>query len=142
MLAEVEEPGRGGQAFPCPSRGCLRHQHLATMAGRHDAGRPIHRRTEVVAGARLGRTDMDPDAYLQWSGLVPRRRTELLLCCQPSGHGLVGRLEDGHYAVARGLDDAATRMIDSIREDLVVAGERSLHGLWMLLPKARARLEI
>ena len=82
VLAHVLQGGAVRQLVGDERSGGRRQQHLAAMAGGHDARGPVEGRTEVVALAlgRLAGVQTHPDA--ERSGLAPRLAHEVLLCVE------------------------------------------------------------
>ena len=126
-----DECGRGG-----------REQHLTAVPGGHDARRAVQGRAEVVALARRRLPGVQPHANAEWSGLAPRLFQKVLLGAEAGADTVDGRVEDGHEAVADRLHDLAARALDGAAQDGVVALERLLHGLLVLLPQAGAALDV
>ena len=67
---------------------------------------------------------------------------QALLSREAGGYAVACRVEDGHDAVAGGLDDLAAERPPRPRQDVVVLRERDAHGVGVVLPEARAALHV
>ncbi len=101
-------------------------QDLAAMPGRHDAGRPVQNRSEVVAVPLLGRPGVDPHPDLDGRPRpVSREKTQLN--GGGGGNGIVVEAERHRERIPGSREHVATSSIDLLPHDLVVQLEAGRH---------------
>ncbi len=128
----------GEQLRPSP----VAHSCSLVVRGRHDPRGPIQHRPEVVTVSAMRDPRVNPHANRQRTRRTPRLAEELQLRVGCRRHRGPGRREHRMHAVARRLDHVPTVRLDGAAQDGIVAGQRPLHRLGMLLPEARRALEI
>ena len=109
-----------GQGLFDETGGRRRDDHLAAMAHRGDAGRPIDVDPEVVVTPEraLAGVHADPDADLRSVG--PGMRRESLLGLRRREHRAGRRAEDGEERVALGTDLDPAPLVDRLAHDHAV----------------------
>ena len=117
-------------------------QHLTPMTDRHDPRATDHRRTEVVVPSQLRLAGVQPHPHPQGSGLGPGLLHQPALASQAGAHRLGCGPEDGHQAIAGGLDHLSAGIRHRSEQDRVVALQRTLHRLRKALPQASAALDV
>ena len=139
MRAEINELDAGSADELARDQ---RHQDLAAVADRHQAGRPIQRRAVIVAVAQLGHPGVHGHANPERAGLRPRltgqRELRVDRGVDPVGRGR----EHGEEAVTGGLDHVPAVTLDGLDHQLVVSRQRRGHRVRMLFPQARRTLQI
>ena len=142
MLAEVAQLATGGQPVHDQGGRGRRQEHLAAMPGGHDPRGAVESRAEVVALARRGLAHVQAHADAERPGLAPRLARERALGVQAGADPVDGRVEDGHEPVADRFHDLPTGGLDAVTEDRVVALERALHRLLVVLPELGAAFHV
>ena len=112
---QVAQDHAVGQGLFDETGGRRRDDHLAAVAHRGDAGRPVDVDPEVVVPAEraLAGVHADPDADLRSVG--PRIRRESLLGLRRREHRAGRRAEDGEECVAFGADLDPAPLVDRTR---------------------------
>jgi hypothetical protein len=95
MLSQVAHAGLRRQPFPGQLGGERRQQHLASVGGRHDPGRAIHRGAVEVARSSLRFADVDPHPHAEGPGLAPGLGLERALRLESGVHRIAGGREGG-----------------------------------------------
>ncbi len=139
VRAEIQEVDAGAAD---ELAGDERHQDLAAVAHRHQPGRPVQRRTVVVAVAQLRSAGVHTHAHPQRAGLGPRfgAQRELRVDCRI--HGLGRAREGGEEPVPGRLHHVPTAGLHGGGHHLVVTRQCPAHRVGMLLPQTRRPLEI
>ena len=114
-----------------------RHQHLATVADRHEPGGPVHRRPEIVTVAFHCLSGVHGHANRR-EALAQQRQLAL-----GRGRHCVGRpLERNRKSVTTGREGVTAPPRDHVPEDRVVARERFAHRIRIVLPTARRSFDV
>ncbi len=142
VLAEISQARPSGQPLLGQGRGGRREQHLATVPGGHDPGRPIDGRSEVVVAASVGVAGVESHPDAQRPGLAPSFRAKRLLGRQRRRNPIHRRGKDRHQAVAGGLDHASGRCLDRLGQDRVVPLQGGPHRARQPLPELGAAGEV
>jgi hypothetical protein len=132
--AEIAQRDPARQLVPHPVRGGRREQHLSAMSRRrHPLRTREGERRDVVAVSRFGasRVQAHPDAH--GADLAPAFLVQRTLRHQRGGKGIVGVLEYRAETVAQRVEHVATMRAYRILQQHVMAGQRHLHGVRMLL---------
>ena len=142
VLAEIDELDAGKELVAHELRGQSRADDLAAVRRRHQARGTVEGRAEVVAVADLGRPGVQADPHPQRSGVGPRLGGQCPLQLDRRGHRRRRGRERREATVAGRLDDGAAVGADHVAEDLVVARQRRLHRVGVLLPEPRRPFEV
>jgi hypothetical protein len=136
-LAQVPQRGSVREAVAHQVVDRLREEGLAPVADREQPGGAVQDRTEVVALPLLGGSGVKRHAGPQRARLAPFFGGERELGFQSGGERLRRPLESHGEGVSAGLEDAPPVTRDRLAQELIVAGDRTAHGLGMLLPLPR-----
>ncbi len=142
MLTEINQLKIFRKRIPQHHLRRMRHQHLTAMCRRHQPRCPIQRRPEIVTVPSLGLTGMKPDPNPQPFHTVPPLVGEPSLACNSRRSRIASSPEDRMHAITRRLNHPAADRLDYLPQDLVMASQRGLHRLGVLLPQTRRSLEI
>ena len=114
------------------------------MAGSHDSRGSVDRLTVVVLAVTfdLGLAHVEAHAHAQGPGDRPSLTLQFALGGQTGGKPVAGTAEDGHDAIARGLDHATALVLHRGPQDAVVLGQCGRHLMRKPLPEAGAALDI
>ena len=122
-------------------RGC-RQQHLAAVAGGHDARGAVEGRPEVVALALGGLAGVQAHAHAERPGLAPRllheARCAFRQALTPSTAESKTAMNPSPIVLTTWPREPST----APAQDRVVALEGVLHGLLVLLPEPRAAFDV
>ncbi len=153
VRSEVEQLEAGWQSLAEEGGRDPGDEHLATVADGQEPGHAVERGPEEVAVAGLGgpRVECHPGADgsdgagapTEVAGLPdPRelRQTTLRLLRRPQARD--GLVEMGQEPVAGRLHDGAAVPLDGRPEDRVVGSEEVGHRVRVLVPEARAALDV
>ena len=121
-----------------------RHHDLAAVRrDRHHPGRPVDRGAVVVAVAQLGLAGVQRPCARATDRRAPTLGARARAARRSPRVDRVGRGgERGVHPVAGGLHHVAVVRLDRRTQDLVVAGERGLHRVGVLLPEAGRALDV
>ena len=111
------------------------------MPDRHQARRPVDRRTVVVAPALLGCPGMEGHTHAELR-LTPQLGLEGALSCHSGCEGVGGFREGSVDTIAGALDNRAPMRRDRVAQQGVMARESCRHCLRVALPELRTVLEI
>ena len=138
VLAQVE--GRGWVLHHAEGRG--RAHDLAAVGERHQAGGAVDRAAEVVAVALDRLAGVDAHAHPQWGVGRPVLGGEGGLAFGGGRQRVAGPGEGNGEAVAAGGEHLAAAAVEHRPEQLVVAGQRRLHGRRVVLPQPGGALDV
>ena len=147
------QPGQPGQApidrLPAVCRRLgqhaghgLRNDGLSAVRGRHDTGTPGHGRTEVVAVAFVGFTDMQPDPHPDRCFGGPGLAADRLLDRCRCGCGVVDPGERRCEGITGRGEHIPTVGFDRFTQQPVVHGQRRRHRPRVPVPQRRRPLHI
>ena len=142
VLTQIDERDRIVQLVADEPGGRLRAQHLTAMPDAHQPRRTIHRGAVVVTVAQFRRAGVDTDPHSQRLRQRPLLRSQRHLRGDGSVDRVVARRERSVETVTRRLHHVPATRLDRVTNDLVMARQRRLHRLRMLLPQTRRTLEI
>ena len=142
VLAKVQQLGTRGQPIADEDGRHAREQHLAAVPDREQPRDPVERRTEEVAVACVGgpRVKRHPDPDRSDGMLGQVRETDLAR--ERRGQARRRLIEAREEAIPGRLDDRAPVGLDRRSQDRVVGCEEVRHRLRVLLPEARAPLDV
>ena len=139
--AEIAQRRDGGQPLADAIDESFRQQDLPAVRGAHDARRAVDGAAEVVVVAPLDLADVQPATDPQLQSVRPGSAMPrwIATAAVQRGDRLVER---GVHAVAGHFHDRSAARCDRRSNERVVARERGLHALRLLLPELRAALDV
>ena len=112
------------------------------MRGAHDARGTIDGSAEIIVLAAFAHTCVHAATYVQRKAFGQCVIRERNLRLDARDDCVAGILECCMHPVPRRLDDNAVLALDGLPEKPVVATKRTTHPLRLILPKARAALDV
>ena len=146
--AACARPGRAASFPPAAPaahavRRGRREQRLSAMARGHHALRARQRQRRVVFGAaRLDRSRVQSHPHAHRADVAPALLVQRALRVQRGSERVAGILERRAEAVALNLEHVTTMRADRVLQQRVVARQRVLHRLRMLLEEPRRPFDV
>ena len=137
VLAQTPQPGLVGQP-----RGHLRAHRLAAMRHRHQPGRPVHRRTEIVPVPLLDLPGVQPHPHPQRRPDRPHLAHQRRLGVQRRRQGVTRPGERGREPVTPSREHQPAMPSDRRLHDLVMADQRHPHRVRRRLPQPGRPLHV
>jgi hypothetical protein len=140
--SQIPQRDAGRQAIANERGDRLRDQHLTAVRDAHEPRGAVDLRTEEIAVAALVDAGVDSASHGQRQIALASALLERLLQIRCGADRVQGIHEVRVNAIARGLHDGAAIACDDVTRQRIVTRERRAHALGVLLPEARASLDV
>jgi hypothetical protein len=142
VLTQIHEHHTLGQHVTRQIGSRVRADDLTAVRNGLQSRRTIHRRTEIIAVAKLRHPGMDPDPCPQRLTHSPSLGTHRQLAVDRRAHRSIRGREHRVHTIPAALDHLAAVRRDSDTQDLIVSRQGSPHRVRLQIPQPRRNLEI